>query len=225
MDSYKFEFTQFLIQEQALQFGQFTLKSGRVSPYFFNSARFSTGRAIRELGEFYARAIADHLPGCSSVFGPAYKGIPLCIATAQALEIFSNQTTGYFFNRKEEKGHGDTGRLVGNIPTPEDQVVMVDDVITDGFTKLEAVSMVREICGIEFTGIVVAMDRMERNQSGQDALLCLEERVGVPVQALINIQEVCELLTDVEIDGAVVLDAAKREQIKTYLRQHGSQDR
>jgi orotate phosphoribosyltransferase len=100
MNSYKFEFAQFLIREQALQFGQFTLKSGRVSPYFFNSARFNTGRALRELGEFYARAIADHLPGCTSVFGPAYKGIPICIATAQALEIFSNQTIGYFFNRK-----------------------------------------------------------------------------------------------------------------------------
>ncbi|HBI29913.1 MAG: orotate phosphoribosyltransferase [SAR324 cluster bacterium] len=225
MNSYKFEFAQFLIREQALQFGQFTLKSGRVSPYFFNSARFNTGRALRELGEFYARAIADHLPGCTSVFGPAYKGIPLCIATAQALEIFSNQTIGYFFNRKEKKSHGDAGRLVGRTPTPEDRIVMVDDVITDGLTKLEAVVMVRETCGVEFAGIVVAVDRMERNQSGQDALLSLEERVGVPVRALINIREVCELLTDVEVDSAVVLDVTKREQIETYLRQHGAQDR
>ena len=102
---------------------------------------------------------------------------------------------------------------------------MVDDVITDGLTKLEAVVMVRETCGVEFAGIVVAVDRMERNQSGQDALLSLEERVGVPVRALINIREVCELLTDVEVDSAVVLDVTKREQIETYLRQHGAQDR
>ena len=102
---------------------------------------------------------------------------------------------------------------------------MVDDVITDGLTKLEAVSMVRETCGVEFAGIVVAMDRMERNQSGQDALLSLEERVGVPVRVIINIREVCELLTDVAVDGTVVLDSAKRKQIETYLRQHGTQDR
>ena len=225
MDSYKFEFTQFLVREQALQFGQFTLKSGRVSPYFFNSARFNTGRAIRELGEFYARAIADRLPGCTSVFGPAYKGIPLCISTVQTLEILSNQTIGYFFNRKEEKGHGDAGRLVGRTPTAEDRIVMVDDVITDGLTKLAAVAMIRETCGVEFAGIVVAMDRMERNQSGEDALLSLEKRVGIPVRAIVNIREVCELLTNVEIDGTIMLDSAKREQIEAYLHQHGTQDR
>ena len=173
MQNYKKQFVEFLLNADALQFGEFKLKSGRVSPYFFNSAKFNNGTLIDQLGQYYASAIQQHAPDCSLVFGPAYKGIPLCVTVATALSKKLNRNIGYFFNRKEIKTHGDQGTLVGQLPKPGDMAVMVDDVFTDGHTKIESVDLVWDLCKIEFSGVLVALDRMESSSRGEDAICLL----------------------------------------------------
>ena len=143
MQSYKKEFIEFLVRVDAIQFGEFTLKSGRESPYFFNSSKFNTGFLIDELSLYYAAAIEENVPNCNLIFGPAYKGIPLCVSSATALSRRLNHDIGYFFNRKEKKNHGDHGVFVGQNPLPKDLVVMVDDVITDGLTKIESIGLIK----------------------------------------------------------------------------------
>lgn len=220
MQSYKKEFAKFLVRAEALQFGEFTLKSGRSSPYFFNSSKFNTGPLIEELGRYYASAIEENAPNCSLIFGPAYKGIPLCVSAATALSSSLNQNIGYFFNRKEKKTHGDQGILVGQLPLAHDSVVMVDDVITDGLTKIESVELIRELCKVEFSGVLVALDRMEKNSQGNDAIAEFQQKTGVPVWSIITIREICAYLKNREIDGSVVLDESIFLKIENYLAEH-----
>ena len=220
MQNYKKQFVKFLVSADALQFGKFTLKSGRVSPYFFNSSKFNTGPLIEQLGKYYAAAIQQHAPDCSLVFGPAYKGIPLCVTVATALSKKLNQNIGYFFNRKEIKTHGDQGTLVGQLPQPGDMAVMVDDVFTDGHTKIESVDLVRELCKIEFSGVLVALDRMESSSRGEDAIAEFQLKTGVPVWSIITIREVCLYLKNRIVNGNVVLDETLYQEIERYLEEH-----
>jgi len=181
MQTYKKEFAEFLVRADALQFGEYTLKSGRISPYFFNSSKFNNGPLIEELGLYYAAAIEENAPNCSLIFGPAYKGIPLCVSAASSLSGRLKKNIGNFFNRKEKKTHPDQGILVGQLPLAHDSVVMVDDVITDGLTKIESVELIRELCKVEFSGVLVALDRMEKNSQGNDAIAEFQQKTGVPV--------------------------------------------
>ena len=196
------------------------MKSGRVSPYFFNSSKFNTGPLIEKLGQYYASTIQQHAPGCSLVFGPAYKGIPLCVTVATALSKKLNRNIGFCFNRKEIKTHGDQGTLVGQLPQPGDMVVMVDDVFTDGHTKIESVALVRELCKIEFTGVMVALDRMESSSRGEDAIAEFQLKTGVPVWSIITIREVCLYLKNRIVNGNVVLDETIYQEIERYLEEH-----
>jgi len=220
MQNYKKQFAEFLVNADALQFGEFTLKSGRVSPYFFNSSKFSTGLLIEQLGQYYASAIQQHVPGCNMVFGPAYKGIPLCVTVATALSKKLKRNISYFFNRKENKIHGDRGILVGQLPKPGDMAVMVDDVFTDGHTKIESVDLVRELCKVEFSGVLVALDRMESSSRGEDAISEFQIKTGVPVWSIITIREVCLYLKNRIVNGNVVLDEAIYQEIERYLEEH-----
>ena len=220
MQNYKKQFAEFLVSADALQFGEFTLKSGRVSPYFFNSSKFNTGPLIEQLGQYYACTIQQHAPDCSLVFGPAYKGIPLCVTVATALSKKLNRNIGYFFNRKEIKTHGDQGTFVGQLPQPGDMVVMVDDVFTDGQTKIESVDFVRELCKIEFSGVLVALDRMENSSRGVDAIAEFKLKTGVPVWSIITIREVCLYLKNRIVNGNVVLDETLYQEIERYLEEH-----
>jgi len=220
MQNYKKQFAEFLVSADALQFGKYKLKTGRVSPYYFNSSKFNTGLLIEQLGQHYASAIQQHAPECTLVFGPAYKGIPLCVTVATALSKKVNRNIGYFFNRKEIKTHGDQGTLVGRLPQPGDKLVMVDDVFTDGHTKIESVDLVRELCKIEFTAILVALDRMESSSSGEDAIAEFKLKTGVPVWSIITIQEVCLYLKNRIINGNVVLDDNINQEIERYLKEH-----
>ena len=220
MQNYKKNFAEFLVSAGALQFGEFTLKSGRVSPYFFNSSNFNTGPLIEQLGQYYASAVQQHVPGCSMVFGPAYKGIPLCVTVATALSKKLNRNIGYFFNRKEIKTHGDQGTLVGQLPQPGDMAVMVDDVFTDGHTKIESVNLVRGLCKIEFSGVLVALDRMESSSHGEDAIAEFQIKTGVPVWSIITIREVCLYLKNRIVNGNVVLDETLYQEIERYLEEH-----
>ena len=220
MQNYKKQFAEFLVSADALQFGEFTLKSGRVSPYFFNSSKFNTGPLIEQLGQYYASAIVQHAPDCSLVFGPAYKGIPLCVTVATALSKKLNRNIGYFFNRKEIKTHGDQGTLVGQLPQSGDMAVMVDDVFTDGHTKIESVDLVRELCKIKFSGVLVALDRMESSSRGEDAVAEFQLKTRVPVWSIITIREVCLYLKNRIVKGNVVLDETIYQEIERYLEEH-----
>lgn len=220
MQTYKKKFAEFLVRADAFQFGEFTLKSGRSSPYFFNSSKFNNGPLIEELGSYYAAAIEENAPNCNLIYGPAYKGIPLCISTAIALSARLNQNIGYFFNRKEKKTHGDQGTLVGQFPLAGDSVVMVDDVITDGLTKIESVKLIRELCKVEFSGVLVALDRMEKNSQDNDAITEFQQKTGVPVWSIITIREICDYLKNRKIGGSVVLDESTFLKIENYLAEH-----
>ncbi len=220
MQTYKKKFAEFLVRADALQFGEFTLKSGRSSPYFFNSSKFNNGPLIEELGSYYAAAIEENAPNCNLIYGPAYKGIPLCISTAIALSARLNQNIGYFFNRKEKKTHGDQGTLVGQFPLASDSVVIVDDVITDGLTKIESVKLIRELCKVEFSGVLVALDRMEKNSQDNDAITEFQQKTGVPVWSIITIREICDYLKNRKIGGSVVLDESTFLKIENYLAEH-----
>jgi orotate phosphoribosyltransferase len=222
MQTYKKEFAEFLVRADALQFGEFTLKSGRSSPYFFNSSKFNNGPLIEELGSYYAAAIEENAPNCNLIYGPAYKGIPLCLTTAIALSARLKKDIGYFFNRKEKKTHGDQGTLVGQFPLARDCVVMVDDVITDGRTKIESVSLIRELCKIEFFGVLVALNRMEKNSEANDAITEFQQKTSVPVWSIITIRETCDYLKNREIDGSVVLDESTFLKIENYLAEHSA---
>ena len=220
MQNYKKQFVEFLLNADALQFGEFKLKSGRVSPYFFNSAKFNNGTLIDQLGQYYASTIQQYAPDCNLVFGPAYKGIPLCVTVATALSKKLNRNIGYFFNRKEIKTHGDQGTFVGQLPQPGDMVVMVDDVFTDGQTKIESVDFVRELCKIEFSGVLVALDRMENSSRGVDAIAEFKLKTGVPVWSIITIREVCLYLKNRIVNGNVVLDETIYQEIELYIEKH-----
>ena len=220
MQNYKKQFVEFLLNADALQFGEFKLKSGRVSPYFFNSAKFNNGTLIDQLGQYYASTIQQYAPDCNLVFGPAYKGIPLCVTVATALSKKLNRNIGYFFNRKEIKTHGDQGTFVGQLPQPGDMVVMVDDVFTDGQTKIESVDFVRELCKIEFSGVLVALDRMESTSRGEDAIAEFKLKTGIPVWSIITIREVSLYLKNRIVNGNVVLDETIYQEIERYLEEH-----
>lgn len=220
MSDYKLEFIDFLIQQNALQFGEFTLKNGRTSPYFFNAASFNSGKAIERLGYFYAAAMQEFAPDSTVIFGPAYKGIPLCIATATALATHFKRDIGYFFNRKEAKTHGDKGVLVGLPPTEADRILMVDDVITDGGTKREALKLVQQLSKAQFLGVLIAVDRMESNLAGKDSLTEFQNDTGVPVHAIVTIEEICQYLLDREINGKVYLTQAIYQKIEAYLQMY-----
>ena len=220
MQNYKKNFAEFLLKADAIRFGKFTLKSGRVSPYFFNSSKFNTGPLIEQLGQYYASAIQQHAPDCSLIFGPAYKGIPLSVTVATALSKKLTRNIGYFFNRKEIKTHGDQGTLVGQLPQPGDMAVMVDDVFTDGHTKIESVDLVRELCKIEFYGVLVALDRMESSSRGEDAIAEFQLKTGVPVWSIITIREVSLYLKNRIVNGNVVLDETLYHEIERYLEEH-----
>lgn len=223
-------FFEFLRETEALQFGAYTLKSGRVSPYFFNSGRFDTGGRLRRLGEYFAGAIHSHAPRATLVFGPAYKGVPLCVAAAMALERRTGAEVGYLFDRKEKKGHGEQGRFVGRIPAAGERIVMVDDVITDGETKLEAVAKLRESFDISIEALVIAFDRMEVDAAGGDAVQRFQQTTGIPVISLMTLIELEQaisqsLQTGAEggFGGGADSGGGVLERIREYRRRYGAE--
>jgi orotate phosphoribosyltransferase len=181
-----------ILDTGVLLFGDFTLKSGRRSPYFFNLGAISSGAAVSALGDAYAQAILAAAVEFSSVFGPAYKGIPLAVATAEALAR-RGRDVGWAFNRKEAKGHGEGGLFVG--APVAGRLVLVDDVLTAGTAVREAVGLIAA-ADAELTGVFIAMDRQEvvEAAAGRTAVQVLQEELGVPVQSLLNLQDVIHYL-------------------------------
>jgi orotate phosphoribosyltransferase len=216
MKEYQSQFIEFLVEAGALSFGEFTLKSGRKSPYFFNSAKFDDAAKLARLGYFYACAIAEFDPSPTVVFGPAYKGIPLAIAASFALREHFGIETAYCFDRKEAKTHGDTGLFVGKVPTAEDRVVLVDDVITDGQTKFEAIERLRAVSQAPLVGLVIALDREEKTAQGDNPVARLAERTGIEIKSVAALSHVL-----LSLKGTAVLNAETQEAIEIYRRQYG----
>ncbi|MBM6699350.1 orotate phosphoribosyltransferase [Bifidobacterium pullorum subsp. saeculare] len=192
-------FTRFLLESQALKFGEFTLKSGRRSPYFINAGAFDDGRKIAELGRFYAEKIAAEtatgtLPAdIGTVFGPAYKGIPLAVSTAIALTGGHGVQIGYTFDRKERKDHGDGGMMVGTQLKDGMKVLLVDDVMTAGTAVREVVPKLKAEADVQIVGLVLSVDRMEKTKdSDLSAVKAVEEEFGFPVLAIANVREIFE---------------------------------
>ncbi len=187
MKSYQQEFLDFAIAQGVLRFGEFTLKSGRVSPYFFNAGLFQTGSALAQLGKFYAQAIVDSGVKFDMLFGPAYKGIPLAAATAIALYEQHGKDYPYAFNRKEAKNHGEGGTIVGAALTG--RVLVIDDVITAGTAIRESADIVAAQ-GAQLAGVAIALDRQERGKGTQSAVQEVEALYGISVINIVGLQEV-----------------------------------
>ncbi|MFQ5644034.1 MAG: orotate phosphoribosyltransferase [Thiogranum sp.] len=193
MQSYKKEFLEFAIQAGVLRFGEFTLKSGRTSPYFFNAGLFNTGRHLARLGRFYAQAIVDSGTRFDVLFGPAYKGIPLATAAGIALADHHDLNIPYCFNRKEAKDHGEGGNLVG-APLQGD-ILIIDDVITAGTAIRESLTIIGA-AGARAAGVVIALDRQERGQGDRSAIQEVEQDLGLEVTSIIKLEELQDFLAD-----------------------------
>ncbi len=192
MKDYQTQFLDFVTSANILRFGEFTLKSGRLSPYFFNAGLFNTGSSLTQVGQSYAAAIAQSGIEFDVIFGPAYKGIPLASASAIALNQSFGIDKPYCFNRKEAKEHGEGGNIVG--APLKDRVLIIDDVITAGTAIREVMSLIKE-SGAEAAGVVVALDRQEKGKADLSAIQEIEAEYGIPVLSIINLQQILDYLS------------------------------
>jgi len=191
MEQYQNDFVDFMLEIGALKFGEFTLKSGRVSPYFFNAGQFNQGNHLSQLGQFYAQAIEASGIKFDVLFGPAYKGIPLVAATAIALNESFNRSVPYSFNRKEAKDHGEGGNIVGH--PLEGDILIIDDVITAGTAIREAKDII-DANGAKTKGVVVALDRQEKGKGELSAIQEAEQNFGITVVSIINLSHIVDYL-------------------------------
>lgn len=186
-------FVEFALQREALSFGEFTLKSGRLSPYFFNAGKFNQGEDFTRLGEYYAQTLIDSGIAFDNLFGPAYKGIPLATAVSIALNMHHQRSVGVTFNRKEAKTHGEAGILVGAALTGK--VVIVDDVITAGTAIRESMTIIND-SEAELAAVIVALDRQEKGPEGKSAIQEIEDSYQVPVLAIARLQDLLSFAQD-----------------------------
>lgn len=214
MQDYQREFIEFAIEQNVLRFGEFTLKSGRISPYFFNAGLFKSGQALARLGRFYAQAISASKVEYDVVFGPAYKGIPLAAVTAVALADHHDRDVPYVFNRKEAKDHGEGGVLVG--ADLEGKVLIIDDVITAG-TAIREVMQIIDANGAQPGGVVIALDRQERGKGELSAIQEVERDFSMPVVSIITLEQVLQYLDEKGDDSA----QQHAEAIRNYREQYG----
>lgn len=225
MEAYKQEFIEFMVESDVLKFGDFTLKSGRKSPFFMNAGAYVTGDQLHRLGLYYARAIHDNFGlDFDVVFGPAYKGIPLSVITTMALHELYGKEARYCSNRKEAKDHGaDAGNLLGSDLHDGDRVVMVEDVTTSGKSIDETYPIVTGAADVEIVGLMVSLNRMEVGKGGvMTAQQEVQEKYGFPVASIVSMDEVREHLTGRECCGRVVIDDAMVSALDAYYEQYGA---
>lgn len=223
MEAYKQEFIDFMLESQVLKFGEFTLKSGRRSPFFMNAGAYVTGTQLRRLGRYYAQAIHDAYGlDFDVLFGPAYKGIPLAVATAVAISELYGVDVRYCSNRKEVKDHGDAGILLGSSLSDGDRVVMIEDVTTSGKSIRETLPILKAQADVEVKGLIVSLNRMEKGEGSKGALDEIRENYGFPATAIVTMTEVCEYLSSLPEDRAVLTEDLK-EAIREYYAQYGAE--
>ena len=224
MEQYKQEFIGFMVDSQVLKFGDFTLKSGRKSPFFMNAGAYVTGTQLRRLGEYYARAIHDRFGlDFDVLFGPAYKGIPLSVATTMAISELYGKEIRYCSNRKEVKDHGDTGILLGSKLQDGDRVVIIEDVTTSGKSIEETFPILTSQAKVEIKGLMVSLNRMERGlDSEKSALAEIREKYGFDADAIVTMEEVVEFLYNKPYKGSVYIDDTLKGAIDAYYEQYGA---
>lgn len=224
MERYKQEFIDFMIESDVLKFGEFTLKSGRKSPFFMNAGAYVTGSALKRLGEYYAKAIHENYGDDFDVlFGPAYKGIPLSVTTAIAYSELYGKQIRYCSNRKEIKDHGDTGILLGSKLSDGDRVVIIEDVTTSGKSIEETFPIISAQGNISIKGLMVSLDRMEVGLSGnKPALAEISEKYGFATGAIVTMAEVVEYLYGRKVGGRVIIDDTIKAAIDEYYKTYGA---
>ena len=224
MESYKQEFIEFMVESDVLKFGEFTLKSGRKSPFFMNAGAYVTGSQLMRLGEYYAKAIHETYGDDFDVlFGPAYKGIPISVVTAVAFHNLYGKEVRYCSDRKEEKDHGaDKGSFLGSKLKDGDRVVMIEDVTTSGKSMEETVPKVRGAADVTIVGLMVSLNRMEKGLGGEkSALEEIREKYGFETNAIVTMEEVVEHLYNRTCQGRVVIDDTIKAAIDDYYKQYG----
>ena len=224
MEQYKQEFIEFMIDCQALKFGNFTLKSGRKSPFFMNAGAYVTGSQLKKLGEYYAKAIHNvYGDDFDVLFGPAYKGIPIGVVTAVAYSELYGKEIRYCSNRKEEKDHGaDKGSFLGSSLKDGDRVIMIEDVTTSGKSMEETVPKVKGAADVEIRGLMVSLNRMEIGKGGEkSALEEIRDLYGFDTAAIVTMADVVEHLYNRPYKGKVIIDDALKEAIDAYYDQYG----
>lgn len=222
MEQYKQEFIEFMVDCGVLKFGEFTLKSGRKSPFFMNAGLYVTGRQLKKLGEYYAKAIHDKYGEDFDVlFGPAYKGIPLAVATVMAFNELYGKEIRYCANRKEAKDHGDAGILLGGPIKDGDKVVIIEDVTTSGKSIEETFPIIKAQGNVEIIGLMVSLNRMERGKGDKSALWEIKETYGIDANAIVTMEEVIECLYNKEINGKIVIDDTVKAALDKYYEEYG----
>lgn len=224
MEAYKQEFIEFMVESDVLKFGDFTLKSGRKSPFFMNAGAYVTGSQLMRLGEYYAKAIHENYGDDFDVlFGPAYKGIPISVVTAVAYSNLYGKEIRYCSDRKEEKDHGaDKGSFLGSKLKDGDRVVMIEDVTTSGKSMEETVPKVKGAADVTIIGLMVSLNRMEVGLGGEKSALDeIQEKYGFDARAIVTMDEVVEHLYNRECQGKVVINDEIKAAIDEYYKQYG----
>ena len=223
MEQYKQEFIEFMVDSQVLKFGQFTLKSGRKSPFFMNAGAYVTGTQLRKLGEYYARAIHDNFGDDFDIlFGPAYKGIPLSVAAAMAYSELYGRDIRYCSNRKEVKDHGDVGILLGSIKDG-DRIVIIEDVTTSGKSIEETFPIIQAQGNVEIKGLMVSLNRMEKGLGGRlSALDEIREKYGFEAHSIVTMRDVTEYLYNKPYKGQIYIDDTLKAAIDEYYAVYGA---
>lgn len=222
MEQYKQEFIEFMVDCEVLKFGDFVTKSGRKTPFFVNTGFYRTGTQLNKLGKYYARAIHEKYGvDFDILFGPAYKGIPLSVATSMAISEMYGKEVKYCSNRKEVKDHGDTGILLGSPIKDNDKVVVIEDVTTAGTSMQETLPIIKAQGNVAILGLVVSVDRMERGQGEKSALSEIEEKYGIQTAAIVTMEEVAEHLYNKEYKGKIIINDEIKDAIDRYYKQYG----
>lgn len=218
MNEYKKEFIKFMIESGVLCFGDFTLKSGRKAPYFVNTGKYRTGGQIAKLGEYYAAAYVEHGVEADVLFGPAYKGIPLSVATGIALANNHNTDLGFCFDRKEVKDHGEGGMFVGAQLKDGDRVVIIEDVMTSGKALREVLPKIKSAADVKVEAVILSVDRMEKSlESGKSAVQDIYDEFGIKAYAIVTIKDIIEA-----IETGVVAGKEYLAKMKEYLATYGA---
>lgn len=223
MEEYKKYFINFMVDSQVLKFGDFTLKSGRKSPFFMNAGAYKTGSQLIKLGDYYARAIHDKYGlDFDVLFGPAYKGIPLAVATVMSISKLYGRDIRYCANRKEVKDHGDKGILLGSRLHDGDRVMIIEDVTTSGASMAETVPIIRAQADVNIVGLMVSLDRREVGPGGKmSALDEIRVNYGFPTSAIVTMDEVQEYLYNRPVDGRVLINRRVKKALDAYYAEYG----
>ncbi len=214
--NYKESFIRFMVDCGVLTFGEFTLKSGRIAPYFINCGNYKTGGQLRRLGEYYAECIHDHNIPVDTLFGPAYKGIPLAVSAATALSAKFEQDVFYCFDRKEAKDHGEGGMFVGKTLQDGERVVIIDDVMTSGKAMRESMPKLMGAAKVDVTGMVITVDRQEKGTGVLSAVQEVKEEFGVTVYPIVTMSDIIDAIRNDVVPGREYLD-----QMLAYREQYG----